>query len=84
MFVRSQGYTQGQGDHTTFFRHSKYDKRAILIVYVDDIILTKDGICELNHLNTFLSSAFEIKDLGSLRYFLSTEVAQLKKEIVVS
>ena len=39
-FVKSQGYTQGQGDHTMFIRHSHDGKIAILIVYVDDIILT--------------------------------------------
>lgn len=37
-FVKSQGYTQGQGGHTMFIRHSHDGKIAILIVYVDDII----------------------------------------------
>lgn len=84
LFVKSQGYTQGQGDLTMFFRHSKDGKIAILIVYVDDIILTGDDVCEMSRLKTSLSSAFEIKDLGSLRYFLGMEVARSKKGIVVS
>ena len=73
------GYNQGQGDHTMFIRHSQNGKIAILIVYVDDIILTGDDVLEMNRLKTSLSSTFEIKDLGSLRYFLGMEVARSKK-----
>jgi hypothetical protein len=38
----------------------------------------------MNQLKTPLSSTFEIKDLGSLRYFLGMEVARSKKGIVIS
>jgi hypothetical protein len=67
-----------------FIRHSHDGKIAILIVYVDDIILTRDDVLEMNQLKTSLSSTFEIKDLGSLRYFLGMEVARSKKGIVIS
>ena len=53
-------------------------------MYIDDIILTGDDVLEMNRLKTSLSSTFEIKDLGSLRYFLGMEVARSKKGIVVS
>ena len=59
-------------------------KITILIVYVDDIILTEDDENEMNRLKTCLTAEFEIKDLGSLRYFLGIEVAWSKKGIVVS
>ncbi|RVW29347.1 Retrovirus-related Pol polyprotein from transposon RE1 [Vitis vinifera] len=49
-----------------------------------DIILIKSDLLEKNQLKQFLSSEFEIKDLGSLRYFLGMKVAQSKKGIVVS
>ena len=67
-----------------FFKHSQYGKISILIVYVDDIILTGDDVREMNRLKTSISSTFEIKDLGPLRYFLGMEVARSKKGIVVS
>ena len=59
-------------------------KITILIAYVDDIILTEDDENEMNRLKTCLIVEFEIKDLGSLRYFLGIEVARSKKGIVVS
>ena len=83
-FVKSQGYSQGQNDHTMFFKHSHDGKIFILIVYVDDIILTRDDVREMNRLKTSISSAFEIKDLGPLMYFLGMEVARSKKGIVAS
>ena len=83
-FVKSQGYSQGQGDHAMFFKHSQDRKISILIVYVYDIILTGDDVREMNRLKTSISSTFEIKNLGPLRYFLGMEVARSKKWIVFS
>ncbi|KAH9792323.1 hypothetical protein KPL71_004074 [Citrus sinensis] len=43
-FVRKEGYSQGQSDHTMFVKHTDGGKMVVLIVYVDDIILTgNDG-----------------------------------------
>ncbi|XP_022864187.1 uncharacterized protein LOC111384166 [Olea europaea var. sylvestris] len=58
--------------------------KAILIVYVDDIILTGDNILELERLKKNLPTEFEIKDLGQMRYFLGMELARSKKGISVS
>ena len=78
-FVKSQGYTQEQVDHTMFVRHSQDGKIIVLIVYVDDIILIGNDMLEMNRLNQSLLSEFKIKDLGSLRYFLEMDVARSKK-----
>ncbi|KAK2974112.1 hypothetical protein RJ640_025461 [Escallonia rubra] len=59
-------------------------KRTILIVYVDDIILTGDDYEEMNRLKTILTKEFEIKDLGKLKYFLGMEVARSNKGISIS
>lgn len=57
---------------------------AVLIVYVDDIILTGDHEEELLTLKGLLAKEFEIKELGELRHFLGMEVARSKKGIFVS
>ena len=48
--VKSYGYHQSQADHTMFYKHSEKGKIAILIFYVDDIILTCDYLEELTSL----------------------------------
>ena len=52
--VKQFGYTQCQADHTMFIKHLEAGRRAILIVYVDDIILTGYHHKELLRLRNFL------------------------------
>ena len=59
--VKRCGYRQSQADHTLFYKHSTTGKIAILIVYVDDIILTSNDAGELKALKKFLAREFEIK-----------------------
>ena len=78
------GYKQSQGDHTLFFKHSKDGKLTILLVYVDDIIITGDDLAERQLLKEQLSTVFEMKDLGKLKYFLGIEVAYSNEGIFIS
>ncbi|KAA0066521.1 Retrovirus-related Pol polyprotein from transposon TNT 1-94 [Cucumis melo var. makuwa] len=80
----SQGYSQGHSDHTLFTKASKTGKIVILIVYVDDIVLTEDDQTEISQLKQRMGDEFEIKDLGNLKYFLGMEVARSKEGIPVS
>lgn len=69
---------------TGCYKHAHDWKRAILIVYVDDIIITGDDHTEIGLLKKYLASKFEMKDLGALRYFLRMELATNTSGIVVS
>ena len=82
--MKKQGYSQAQSDHTMFIKHWAEGKMAILIVYVDDIIVTGSDEEEINHLKQGLATEFEVKELGQLRYFLGMEVARSKYGISVS
>lgn len=42
----SLGYMQSQGDHSLFFKPSHKGKRTILLVYVDDIIISGNDMNE--------------------------------------
>ena len=66
------------------FFHQKDGKITSLIVYVDDIILTGNYYAEMVELKNRLAIEFEVKDLGSLRYFLGMEVARNRSDISVS
>lgn len=82
--VKGLGYIQSQADHTLFYKHSTNNKIAILIVYVDDIILTGDDSLELKNLREKLAKVFEIKELGPLKYFLGIEFSRSKEGIFMN
>nr|XP_033517335.1 uncharacterized mitochondrial protein AtMg00810-like [Nicotiana tomentosiformis] len=47
---------------------------VILVVYVDDIIITGTDLAEVSAVKAFFHDQFKIKDLGNLNYFLGIEV----------
>ena len=57
---------------------------TVLILYVDDIVLTGNHNGEMRRLKILLSKEFEIKDLGNLKYFLGMEVARSSNGISFS
>jgi hypothetical protein len=82
--MRSLGYKQSQGDHTLFVKHSGSVGVCVLLVYVDDIIVTRDDFAGIANLKQQLVKEFEIKDLGKLKYFLGIKVARSKHGIFIS
>lgn len=52
-----------------------------LIVYVDDIMVKGNDEVEVSHLKSNSAREFEIKDLGSLKYFLVVKVARSRQRI---
>ena len=82
--LKSLGYRQCNGDHTLFFRHFPQGGVVLLIVYVDDIIITGNLTIEINELESQLSKQFAVKNLGPLKYFLGIEFARSSKGIVMT
>lgn len=58
-------------------------KVTALIVYVDDIMVTRSDEMEMAQLKSNLAREFEIKDLGFLKYFLGIEVAMSRQGIFI-
>ena len=82
--LKFDGYMQSQADHTLFIKHFTNGKIIVLIVYIDDIVLTGNHEEEMRRLELLLFKEFEINDLGHPRYFLGMEVARSKLGILVS
>ena len=47
---------------------------VVLLVYIDDIVITDSDYALLAHLETHISKSFHIKDLEPLTYFLGLKV----------
>uniref|UniRef100_A0A2N9EDP9 Integrase catalytic domain-containing protein n=1 Tax=Fagus sylvatica TaxID=28930 RepID=A0A2N9EDP9_FAGSY len=71
--VAQQGFIPSSYDSTLFIRHTSTSITLILL-YVDDMIITGDDPAGIRDLQKFLSQQFEMKDLGTLSYFLGLEV----------
>ncbi|GJZ86955.1 ribonuclease H-like domain-containing protein [Tanacetum coccineum] len=59
-------------DNSLFVKHNE-GVVLILLVYVDDIVVTRNSLDEIVMFKKFLASKFQIKDLGSLKYLLDQE-----------
>jgi hypothetical protein len=66
-------YTKKVGNHL-----------IILVLYVDDLILTGSDPKLLTHVKSNLKKKFEMTDLGHLCYFLGLQVLQTKEAISLS
>ena len=75
-FLLQQGYTQSQNDPSLFLK-TFASHLTIVVVYVDDILVTGSHHDDLVTLKHHLHSSFGIKDLGLLHYFLGLEVTYL-------
>ncbi|RVW74635.1 Retrovirus-related Pol polyprotein from transposon TNT 1-94 [Vitis vinifera] len=82
--MKESGYKQSQGDHTLFIKHSAIGGVTALLVYVDDIIVTRNDEREKHKVKQRLATEFEIKELGKLMYFLGIEVAYSTQGIFIS
>ena len=66
-------FTQSQYD-SSLFLHTSTSGIVILLVYVDDIIVTGIDCGLITKLQQLLHATFHMKDLGQLTYFLGLEV----------
>ncbi|GJY87883.1 ribonuclease H-like domain-containing protein [Tanacetum coccineum] len=55
-----------------------------LLVYVDEIVVTGNNTEELEKFKLFLASKFQIKDLGTLKYFLGIKFLENKNGLCLS
>ena len=74
---------QKSNDHSIFYKNSS-SCIILLVVYVDDIIITGSDSIGILSLKSFLHNQFHTKDLRMLKYFLGVEVMRSKQRILLS
>jgi hypothetical protein len=81
-FLKSMGFQKSDVDANLYFKVGG-NQPVLLIMYVYDLFLTGDeGI--IAWCKRELISEFEMKDLGSMHYFLGLEVWKRRGEIFLA
>lgn len=59
------------------------EKNTILKVYIDEIIVIGNDSKEMEEIKLMMYKEYEVKELGTLKYFLGMKIARCKKGISV-
>eukprot|EP00253_Pinus_taeda_P025939 PITA_25939 len=79
-FLLESGFSRCHSENTVYTK--KVGKSLIILVlYVDDLILTGSDANLINHVKSSLKKKFEMIDLGHMHYFLGLQVLQSKEGI---
>ncbi|KAM2855117.1 hypothetical protein FF1_025475 [Malus domestica] len=81
--LEAAGFKRSHADSSLFVRSGPNGK-LIVLIYVDDLIITGDNIEEIATLKSSLHQQFAIKDLGTLKYFLGIEMATSAKGLFLN
>jgi Reverse transcriptase (RNA-dependent DNA polymerase) len=82
-YLISCNFKVSNADHSLFSKRT-CDFTIIVLVYIDDIIITGNSMVEIKRVKSRLKEKFDIKDLGVLKYFLGIEAAYSPKGIFLS
>jgi len=72
-FLCSENFSQSHDDPCVYIRNSDTEGCVILIVWVDDIIISTTSSKLLESVKESLCQKFKMKDLGELSWFLGTQ-----------
>ncbi|CAM8901857.1 unnamed protein product [Rhodiola kirilowii] len=77
------GFVQSLNDYS-LFTLSLSGEFLVLLVYVDDVVITGTSSSLIDNVKQFIHDKFRIKDLGLLKYFLGLEVARSTEGIFLN
>ena len=79
-FLVQSGYFIAPADSSLFIKQSGGNSSVVLI-YVDDLIITGDHDKEISEIRANLLVRFQKNELGELKHFLGLEIQRTKEEI---
>lgn len=81
-FLINKGFVQSKEDYS-FLTHYLVDYVVMVLVHVDDLLITSNNTKLVTQLKTDLHKEFTIKDLGLLCYFLGIQVFRSPSDILL-
>nr|GEY56752.1 uncharacterized mitochondrial protein AtMg00810-like [Tanacetum cinerariifolium] len=81
--LMSFGYKQSKANYSLFTKKNA-EGFIVVLVYIDDLMITGNDTEQVKTLKKQLSSQFHLKDLGDLHYFLGLEVTKAEAGMFVS
>ena len=81
--IISYGFTMIYEDHCVYTKRSG-NKFVILTLYVDDILIAGKDISYVNQIKNWLSSNFEMKDMGEAAYILGVKISRDRSRKLLS
>jgi hypothetical protein len=81
--ITAAGFSTSEHDPALFV-HVSSKGRTLLLLYVDDMLITGDNSEHISNVKQYLSKEFQMSDLGPLSYFLGIEVPQTPKGFYLS
>ena len=66
---------------SNLFVRAQDGKVAIILIYIDDLIIIGDDKAEIHQIQANLSIRFQMKALGELKHFLGLEVKRVEDGI---
>jgi hypothetical protein len=81
--IIADGFSPSEHDPALFI-HTSPCERTLLLLYVDDMLITGDDMEHISHVKQKLGEQFQISDLGPLSYFLGLEVLHSPKGYYIS
>jgi len=82
-YIQQMGFTRCPYDQSLFYRTQGSDI-LLLLIYVDDILLTGSSSSQITKLIAHLSAVFHMKNLGDIHYFLGLQIARDESTFTVT
>jgi hypothetical protein len=76
------GFQRSSSEHGVYTRQQG-DRRLIVGVYVDDLVITGSNSDDITHFKAEMKEIFRMSDLGLLSYYLGIEVHQDENDITL-
>jgi hypothetical protein len=77
--MRKQGYSRCYSDHYVYFKRMENGRYVIFILYIDDMLVARSNMQDINVLKKELANSFLMKDLDAAKKILGMRITRDRK-----